>query len=219
MSHDFRSARYLDDPFKPVLGLSIPQALALGVAIGVATLTWNLLGARLGDAAITSPLGELRLIVVGAPCAVMYGVVHMLTGGRTEQPLQQAWGYLHRRHRYEPRPLPALRPESLTTQEVHHDRAALPAPAARRRPAVHLPSIHLRVPRIRLALPGLRLPGIPRRRTRDARSGAGACHDCSLATASTCCPARRPGSFRAFASPPTACSPCPAVSRACCWRC
>ena len=159
MSHDFRSARYLDDPFKPVLGLSIPQALALGVAIGVATVTWNMLGARLGDAAITSPLGELRLIVVGAPCAVMYGVVHMLTGGRTEQPLQQAWGYLHRRHRYEPRPLPALRPESLTTQEVHHDRAALPAPAARRRPAVHLPSIHLRVPRVRLALPGLRLPG------------------------------------------------------------
>ena len=158
MSHDFRSARYLDDPFKPVLGLSIPQALALGVAIGLATVTWNLLGARLGEAAITSPLGELRLIVAGAPCAVMYGVVHMLTGGRTEQPLQQAWGYLHRRHRFEPRPLPAPRLESLTTQEVHHDRAALPAPASRRRPAVHLPSIHLRVPRIRLALPGLRLP-------------------------------------------------------------
>jgi len=67
MSHDFRSARYLDDPFKPVLGLSIPQALALGVAIGLATVTWNLLGARLGNAAITSPLaGSNTTAPIGA---------------------------------------------------------------------------------------------------------------------------------------------------------
>jgi hypothetical protein len=103
MGHHARSARYLDEPFRPLLGLSVAQAVALGVILVLAYGSWQALGSVLGQATITSPAGQLRLTLVGVPAAALYGVVHMLTGGRTERPVQQLWRYCWRRHRHAPR--------------------------------------------------------------------------------------------------------------------
>ena len=99
MPRQFQSARYLDEPLRPLLGLSIVQGLGALLAATAAFGTWR--GFRLlpADGAV---LTEVRIFAVAAVAVLVYFAVDALAGGRSEPFARQLWAYCRRPHRYEP---------------------------------------------------------------------------------------------------------------------
>jgi len=99
MSRHHRTPRHLDDPVKPVLGLSIPQFAGAILALLCGLAAWSLLGALSFHGAV---LLELRIFLAGLVAAVLFFVAYVLAGDRTEPFGAQLWGYLRRPHHYTP---------------------------------------------------------------------------------------------------------------------
>jgi len=99
MSRHHRTPRHLDDPVKPVLGLSIPQFAGAVLALLCGLAAWSLLGALSLHGAV---LLELRIFLAGLVAAVLFFVAYVLAGDRTEPFGAQLWGYLRRPHHYTP---------------------------------------------------------------------------------------------------------------------
>lgn len=121
MYRHHQSPRHLDDPLRPVFGLSVAQAFGALLAAAAAFGTWLLLG-RLSAPAYA--LTEMRIFATGTIAALVFFAVYALSGDRGEPYARQLWAYARRGHHYAPNPL-------VTTQlEDAHDRttpAATPA--------------------------------------------------------------------------------------------
>jgi hypothetical protein len=106
MARGYRSARFLDDPVRPLFGLTIAQDIAFLVGALAAYPVWHVLG-------IFSALGyfglELQIFLTGACVAAVIGVGLLLAGDRTEPFGAQIHAYVRRRHRYGPRLLQSER--------------------------------------------------------------------------------------------------------------
>lgn len=102
MPRQFQSARYLDEPLRPLLGLSIVQGLGALLGAIAAFGTWR--GFSLLPAG-GSVLTEIRIFAVAAVAVLVYFAVDALAGGRSEPFARQLWAYCRRSHRYAPSPL------------------------------------------------------------------------------------------------------------------
>ena len=118
MFRHHQSPRHLDDPLRPVFGLSVAQSIGALLAIGAAFGTWKLFGqVPLAGYLLT----EARIFATGSLAALVFFAVYALAGDRTEPYARQLWGYARRAHHYAPSPL-------LTSLlEDAHDQAARPA--------------------------------------------------------------------------------------------
>jgi hypothetical protein len=99
MAHQHRTPRHLDDPIKPVLGLSIPQFAGAVLALLCGLGAWSVLGALPRSSTL---LVELRIFLAGLVAAVLFFAAYVLAGDRSEPFGPQLWGYLRRAHRYTP---------------------------------------------------------------------------------------------------------------------
>ncbi len=99
MSRNHRTPRHLDDPIKPVFGLSIPQFAGAVLALLCGLGAWSFLGALPLHGAL---LLELRIFLAGLVAAVLFFAAYVLAGDRTEPFGPQLWGYLRRPHHYTP---------------------------------------------------------------------------------------------------------------------
>ncbi len=99
MSRHHHTPRHLDDPVKPVLGLSIPQFAGAVLALLCGLGAWSLLGALSLHGNV---LLELRIFLAGLVAAVLFCVAYVLAGDRTEPFGAQLWGYLRQPHHYTP---------------------------------------------------------------------------------------------------------------------
>jgi hypothetical protein len=139
MFRHHQSPRHLDDPLRPVFGLSVAQSVGLLLALGAAFATWKLLGhLPIAGYALT----EARITATGAVAATVFCAVYALAGDRSEPYARQLWGYARRAHRYTPSPLLTTLLEDPHDQEAPCAAAGqgqlrpapLPAPAPRLRP-------------------------------------------------------------------------------------
>ena len=137
MFRHHQSPRHLDDPLRPVFGLSLSQSLGAVLAIGAAFATWKLFGQASRP---TSLLAEVRIFATGSVAAVIFFALYALAGDRTEPFARQLWGYIRRPHHYVPSPLITSPPEEA------HEQAATPIAAGQGqlRPAT-LPSAPIRL--------------------------------------------------------------------------
>ncbi len=102
MFRHHQSPRHLDDPLRPVFGLSVAQSVGVLLAIGAALGSWQLLG-RLP---ITGHLlTEARIFAAGSVAALVFFAVYALAGDRTEPFARQLWRFVRRAHHYTPSPL------------------------------------------------------------------------------------------------------------------
>ena len=102
MFRHHQSPRHLDDPLRPVFGLSVAQSAGVLLAVGAAFGTWKLLGHTPISGYL---LTETRIFATGAVAALVFFAVYALAGDRTEPYARQLWGYARRAHRYVPIPL------------------------------------------------------------------------------------------------------------------
>ena len=102
MFRHHQSPRHLDDPLRPVFGLSVAQAVGVLLAIGAAFGAWQGLG-RLPIAGHL--LTEVRIFAAGAVAALVFFAVYALAGDRTEPYARQLWAFARRSHHYAPSPL------------------------------------------------------------------------------------------------------------------
>jgi hypothetical protein len=99
MAHHHCTPRHLDDPVRPVFGLSIPQFAGAVVALLCGLGAWSALGVLPPSSAL---LVELRIFLAGLVAAAVFFGAYVLAGERTEPFGPQLWGYLRRAHRYTP---------------------------------------------------------------------------------------------------------------------
>ncbi len=99
MSRHHHTPRHLDDPVKPVFGLSIPQFAGAVLALLCGLGAWSVLGALPVQSAL---LLELRIFLAGLVAAVLFFAAYVLAGDRTEPFGAQLWGYLRRPQHYTP---------------------------------------------------------------------------------------------------------------------
>ena len=102
MFRHHQSPRHLDDPLRPVFGLSVAQFIGVLLALGAAFGTWNLF--------VRMPLSgylltELRIFATGSIAALVFFAVYALAGDRTEPYARQLWAYARRAHHHVPSPL------------------------------------------------------------------------------------------------------------------
>jgi len=102
MSRQHRTPRHLDDPIKPICGLSLPQFAGAVLALLCGLTAWSLLGALPARGGV---LLELRIFLAGLVAAALFFGAYVLAGDRAEPFGPQLWGYLRRPHRYTPPPL------------------------------------------------------------------------------------------------------------------
>ena len=102
MPRQFQSARYLDEPLRPLLGLSIFQGIGALLGAIAAFGTWRGFGLLPTGGAV---LTEVRIFAVAAVAVLVYFAVDALAGGRSEPFARQLWAYCRRPHRYAPSPL------------------------------------------------------------------------------------------------------------------
>ena len=137
MFRHHQSPRHLDDPMRPVFGLSIAQAGGALLAIAAAAGTWRLLG----RAAHPGPLlAEARIFATGAVAAAIFFAAYALAGDRTEPFARQLWAYARRPHHYVPSPLVTSPPE-----DAHEHPATPAAPGQRQLRPAALPSAPIRL--------------------------------------------------------------------------
>lgn len=118
MFRHHQSPRHLDDPLRPVFGLSVAQSIGVLLAIGAAFGTWQLLGhAPIAGYLLT----EARIFATGSVAALVFFAVYALAGDRTEPYARQLWGYARRAHRYAPGPLLTSLLEDAHDQEAPTD--------------------------------------------------------------------------------------------------
>jgi hypothetical protein len=102
MFRHHQSPRHLDDPLRPVFGLSVAQAIGALLAIGAAFGTWKLIGQiPLSGYLLT----EGRIFATGSIAALIFFAVYALAGDRSEPYARQFWGFARRAHHYAPSPL------------------------------------------------------------------------------------------------------------------
>ena len=102
MFRHHQSPRHLDDPLRPIFGLSVSQSIGALLAIGAAFGTWKLIGKLpLSGYQLT----EGRIFATGSIAALVFFAVYAMAGDRTEPYARQFWGYARRAHHYAPSPL------------------------------------------------------------------------------------------------------------------
>ena len=102
MFRHHQSPRHLDDPLRPVFGLSVAQSGGVLLAIMAAFGSWQLFGHMPLHGYL---LTEARIFATGAVAALVCFTVFALAGDRTEPYAQQLWGYARRAHHAAPSPL------------------------------------------------------------------------------------------------------------------
>ena len=102
MFRHHQSPRHLDDPLRPLFGLSVAQAAGLLLAIGAALGAWKLMG----QVPLTGYLlNEARIFAAGAVAAFVFFAIYALADDHTEPFARQLWGFARRGHHYAPSPL------------------------------------------------------------------------------------------------------------------